>query len=57
MCVVEVAFKVYCTVIFFTKFTASKEVKYMLQVNNTIFRGVSRGLNIQGPSESFILVP
>ena len=36
MCVVEVLFKLYCTVNVCYKFTASKQVKYLLMVNKTI---------------------
>ena len=36
MCVVDVPFKLYCTVNVCSKFTASKQVKYLLMVNNTI---------------------
>ena len=36
MCVVGFTFKLYCTVNYCTKFTASEQVKYLLSINNTI---------------------
>ena len=44
MCVVELPFKLYCTVNVYSKFTASIKEKYLSVVNKTISLGIPENL-------------